>query len=82
MVLHPSRQDVALSPDPGLSRPPPSQPEIVFEGESDGIRVRVVWGPADPETVLMFTLAPGEHTTSSRPLECHQVKPRTVKEHP
>jgi hypothetical protein len=55
---------------------------IVFEGESDGIRVRVVWGPADPETVLMFTLAPGEHTTSSRPLECHQVKPRTVKEHP
>jgi hypothetical protein len=48
---------------------------LVFEGESDGVRVRVVWDPADPETVTLFTLAPGDHATWSRPLECHQVEP-------
>jgi hypothetical protein len=44
---------------------------LVFEGESAGIRVRVAWDPTDPETVHVFTLAPGGRSRWSRPLELH-----------
>jgi hypothetical protein len=48
---------------------------LVFEAETPtGSRVRVVWDPAVPESVLVFTLT-GDRGTWSRPLECQRVSP-------
>ncbi len=47
---------------------------IVFEGHEPTSRttVRVIWDPADPETVHVLTLATGDHARWSRPLECQR----------